>query len=150
MTERPDATNSGNIHIDRGSIIGGVVSVGHGSEIHASDVSVNTSIQVDTAALKASLQELFNVLRIADLPMQTQMDALTATGLAKQQADGAAPNFEEMAGHVQQVGQTLQKAHVVVEKVPQRAAAVMRIAHVLGPVFGGAKVVAGWFGFPLP
>jgi hypothetical protein len=144
MTEKPDSINFSNIQTS-----GPMVSIGYGTKIHANHSNVHTAAQVDTAALKASLWELFRVLSRADLPTPAYMDVVTATGLATQKAKGDSPNVEELAGYLQQVGQALQKAQVVVEKVPQLAAVVTKIAQVLGPVVGGTKVVAGWFGLPL-
>jgi hypothetical protein len=52
---------------------------------------------------------------------------------------------------VKKIGESLQQANVAIEHGSQLASTVVKMATILGPVVvGGAKVVAAWFGVPLP
>lgn len=149
MHDQPSTSNQGDIHI-LAPITGGVVGIGHGGNISANNISQGTRLSLDRATLKASLQELFGELGSAGLPAQVQMEAQTATGQAAQQVEAPTLQVAALAQHLQHVGQSLQQAKVAVEKGSRLATAVLKIAHILGPVVGGPQIVAGWFGLPLP
>ncbi len=147
--DQPSKSIQGDIHITA-PITSGIAHIGHKGKIQASNVSLGAPLPLDSAALKANLQELFGALSSAGLPMQTQMEAQTATGLAAQQAEAPAPQMDALAQHLQRAGQSLQRANVALVEGSQLAAAVVKLAHTLGPVVGGARIVASWFGLHLP
>jgi tetratricopeptide (TPR) repeat protein len=146
MYNKPPASNQGNIRITA-PITGRIVNIGHDGYINASQ---NTPAPLDRAALKANLQELFGALGSANLPIQVQMEAQTATGLANQQVEEPALHVDALAQHFQRIGQSLQRANVTVEEGSRLATAIIKLAHLFGPVVGGTQVVAKWFGIHLP
>lgn len=149
MQRQPSLSNRGNISINA-PVTGNAVGIGHGGTLSVSYGSQNTPLSLDRAALQASLQELFVALGSAGLPVQVQMEAQTATGLAEQQVEIPTFRIETVAQHLQHVGQSLQHASVRVEEGSQLATAVSKLAHLFGPAVGGTRVVAGWFGMRLP
>ncbi|HEY0753909.1 MAG TPA: TIR domain-containing protein [Ktedonobacteraceae bacterium] len=148
MQRQPSLSNRGNISINA-PVTGNVVGIGHGGTLSVSNGSQNMLPSRDHTALKASLQELFAALGNAGLPMQVQMEAQTSTGLAAQQAEAPTLNVEALAQHLQAVGQSLQRASIMVEEGSRLASAISKLAHLIGPVVGGTRVVAGWFGMRL-
>lgn len=147
MHDQPSTSNQGNIHIHAPVTAGGSVINGHGN---VTNISQNASLAPDNVALKASLQDLFGALSNSKLPMQTQIETQTATGQADQLTNDPTYQVEAVAQHLQQAGQSLQRAKVAVEEGSQLATSVIKLAHLLGPAVGGARVVAGWFGIHLP
>ncbi len=107
------------------------------------------TIEVDE--LKKTLLELHKSLESAPLPEDTKVDAQVAASQARKAADRQDVKADELVGHIKEVGDTLQAAGVTIKQGSQVASSVLRIASIVGPlVVGGAKVVAAWFGLPLP
>lgn len=149
MQSQPSILNRGNISINA-PVTGNVVDIGHGGTLSVNYRSQNTPFLLDRAALKVNLQELFEALGDASLPVQVRMEVQTAIGRATQQAEAPILSVEAMAQHLQYVGLSLRHASVTVEKGSRLATAIIKLAYLFGPVVGGTRVVTGWFGINLP
>jgi hypothetical protein len=51
--------------------------------------------------------------------------------------------------NVKKIGETLKEANAVMQEGSTLWQSVQKLAPQLGPIVGGARVVAGWFGMPL-
>ncbi len=108
-------------------------------------------LPIDLETLKKSLVELYGHLPSAGLPAETQMELQASIYQSKKLLEGKEPPNEEVANTVKKIGESLQQANVAIEHGSQLASTVVKMAAILGPVVvGGAKVVASWFGVPLP
>lgn len=147
----PSSRNKGDIHIG-GSVTGGDFALGHGNVVHVvKSAYENGKPTIDVDDLKKTLLELHKSLESAPLPDDAKVDAQVAASQARKAADQQDMKTETLVGHIKEVGDTLQTAGVTIKQGSQVATSVLRIAGIVGPlVAGGAKVVASWFGLPLP
>jgi hypothetical protein len=130
-------------------IHGQVVTVGQSNTVTAHITQGASAL--DRAALHQSLLELYTSLGTAGLPLQVQMEAQTATGLASRATQVPEAPGEALATQIQQVGEAVQRAGVKLEEGSHLASSILKVAQMLGPlVVGGAHEVARWFGVPLP
>ena len=147
----PSSRNKGDIHIG-GSVTGGDFTIGHGNVVHIVKSAYEDgkpTINVDD--LKKTLLELHKSLEAAALPDDAKVDAQVAASQARKAVDQQDGKTEELVNHIKEAGDALQSAGATIERGSQVAGSVLRIATIVGPlVAGGAKVVAGWFGLPLP
>jgi hypothetical protein len=143
--------NKGKIEIS-GHVSGQNFSIGHGSQVQVTQtITHNGQPTIDLAALKGSLLELYGQLQNAGLPLESQMETQAAIIQAKKSTEEQDPQSEALASNIKQIGETLQNANVTLERGSQLAATAVKVATILGPiVVGGARVVASWFGVPLP
>ena len=110
-----------------------------------------STITIDLETLKKSLVELYGHLPSAGLPAEAQMELQASIYQSKKLLEGKEPPNEEVANTVKKIGESLQQANVAIEHGSQLASTVVKMATILAPVVvGGAKVVASWFGVPLP
>ncbi len=146
MTEqdRGDSIQVGNITQAQG------VAIGRGARASVTGHNVAQGAQLDPTALRSALQELFAALGQTGLPADKAIGTQTAVGKALEgvqddqvQADTVVPNLER-------AGELLKQAKVAVDEGSSLWESVMKLGAVLGPAVGGARVVAGWFGIPIP
>lgn len=79
------------------------------------------------------------------------MEAQASAYHSKKILEDKEPQGEALASNIKKIGDSLKEADVTLEHGSQLASSVMKMAIILGPVVvGGAKVVASWFGVPLP
>jgi len=144
---RPGGNN--NITVNAPVIGTGIVSIGHQTAINVEHTAGLSS--ADLATLLESLKDLYANLGTAALPLETQMQAQTATGLAVKTAQEPGAHAESLATHLKAAGEVLQEAGITVEEGSHLASSILQVARTFGPlVVGGAHVVAGWFGLHLP
>lgn len=143
--------NQGKIEIS-GHVSGQNLSFGHSSQVQVTQtITQNGQPTIDLEALKNSLLELYSQLQNAGLPLESQMETQAAIVQAKKNAEEKEPQSEALARNIKQIGETLQNANVTLERGSQLATIALRVATILGPIVaGGARVVASWFGVPLP
>src|SRR5262249_24233693 len=122
------------------------------------DVHDNTFTQVagaaqvaDAAGLVAALIDLQTALGVTDLPPHARLQAQTAAGNAALEGvkDGKVL-ADALTENVRRVGAVLKDANVVVEEGSTLWPTLQKVASLLGPLVGGAGVVAGWFGLGVP
>jgi hypothetical protein len=112
------------------------------------NVNVNSVVGAfDADEVRAELEGLYAAIGGLDLPLGERIAAQTATGNAVAGLDGEA---EQVTSNLEKVGQALQQAETTIERGSALWERVQRLATLLGPVVGGAGVVAGWFGIPVP
>ena len=151
QNQQPLSGNRGNITIG-GSVSGENMALGHAAQaIQTKTLYQNGQPTIDLASLKSSLVELYGHLQSAGLPPDAQMEAQAAVYQSKKVLEDKEPQSEALAGNIKKIGDSLKEANVTLEHGSQLASTVTKMALILGPVIvGGAKVVASWFGVPLP
>lgn len=150
--QQPRIVHTENINIS-GTVHGENMNFGHSSNITQGARTINQAAQpaVDLEALKKSLMELYTHLQSAGLPPEAQMEAQMATYQSKKLLEEKEPQGDALAANIKKIGESLQSANVTIEHGSQLAGTVLKVATILAPVVaGGAKVVAAWFGIPLP
>ncbi|WP_033294532.1 hypothetical protein [Amycolatopsis jejuensis] len=125
------------------------VAVGRNASAKVTGNNITGASDVDADALRAALNDLYDALADADLSRDQRIEAQTATGNAlggvtEETVDGPA-----VTSGLEKVGDTLRKANVTVEEGTKLAQSMGRIAAALGPLVGGAQVVANLLGIPL-
>lgn len=149
--QKPPGSNSGDIHVG-GSVTsgGGDVVIGHGNIVKKAILQGDLST-IDVAALKSQLEELYDALDTVGLPSAQKRAVQSDTNEAIKTISEPDPQADAIVDRLQAVGQTLQQAEVTVQQGSQLATTLGNIARTVGPlVAGGAKLVAAWFGIPLP
>lgn len=107
--------------------------------------------QVDPRVLMSALMDLQSALGQTTLPPQVRLVTQTAAGnAALEGVKGDEVQRDRVAENVQRVGEALKQANVAIQEGTSLWQSVQKVASVLGPLVGGARVVAAWFGIPLP
>jgi hypothetical protein len=114
-------------------------------------IRYDAGAKVDPAALQAALAELHAALGAAALPRAQAISAQTAVGNA---LEGGVQNGqvkpEALVPNLKKAAATVKQASLVVQQGTSLWESVQKLAPLVGPLVGGAHVVAGWFGIPLP
>jgi hypothetical protein len=144
QSERGDRIRVGNITSAQGVAIG--------SNARAEVVGHNLSgeARIDSGELRLALEELFEQLDGVRLSREQKIEAQTATGLALTGVSDKEVKTEPVTTNLEKVGKTLREANVVVEEGSSLWESVKKLASLVGPIVGGARVVSAWFGLPLP
>ena len=149
----PSGQHWGNFNISVGTSFSGEnMAIGHISQANQTKTLYqNGQPTIDLESLKSSLVELYGHLQSAGLPPDAQMEAQAAAYQSKKILGDKEPQSEALATNIKKIGDSLKDANVTIEHGSQLASTVVKMATNLGPiVVGGAKVVAAWFGVPLP
>jgi multidrug resistance efflux pump len=107
-------------------------------------------VRIDSTQLRSALEELHAALAEANLQPEAKIRAQTAASRALEGVGEKSVDADGVSANLQKVGETLKQANVALEEGTSLWASVMNLAKLLGPVVGGAGVVAAWFGLPLP
>jgi hypothetical protein len=148
----PSGGNQNTINVSGGKLTADNIVQGSGNITYNNkSVYEDGKPTIDVSELKKTLLELHKNLEGLALPDDARADAQIAAGQARKSVDQQNVQTEDLVGHIKEVGDTIQKAGATIERGSQTATSVLRIAGIVGPlVAGGAKVVASWFGVPLP
>jgi len=137
--------------ISVGSITGSQgVAIGRNASTVVTGHNLAGDVHIDSGELRAALDGLYDALASLDLPRDEKMAAQTAAGNAISGVSSEEVDAETVTSNLEKVGQALMKADAVIEEGTSMWDHVTRLGSLLGPVAGGAKVVAAWFGIPLP
>lgn len=144
-------TDAGGDQIEVGNVTN-VQGVAIGRNAHAMVTGNNVpgDVQIDSGQLRSALEELYGALAELDLVSSQKITAQMATGNALEAVHDNAMNADTITSNLKRVGETLNQANVVVEEGTSLWNSIARLAPLLGPLVGGARIVAGWFGVPLP
>jgi hypothetical protein len=104
---------------------------------------------LDTRELRTALEELWDALGQAPLPRERLRSAQTAAGNALDAVTDNEVKSDTVVENVKKIGETLKEANAVMQEGSTLWQSVQKLAPQLGPIVGGVRVVAGWFGMPL-
>ena len=125
------------------------VAIGRGASAIVHGVNLTGETRMDPAELRAVLSELYGALGQAGLPMDKMISAQTAVGTALESVQSDQVAADPVVTNVQRVGDVLKEATTTVERGTALWSSVQKLAPLLGPLVGGAPIVASWFGGPL-
>ncbi|MBA3945029.1 MAG: hypothetical protein H0X37_10765 [Herpetosiphonaceae bacterium] len=135
-----DSNTVGNITNAQGIAIG--------TNAHASVVghNIQSSGKIDAQTLRSVLEELYDGLGQAQLPRDKAITAQTAVGnaLGAVQDDKVKP--DTVVENVKKVGETLKQTNTVIQEGSSLWQTIQKLLPLIGPLAGGASVVAHWFG----
>jgi hypothetical protein len=104
---------------------------------------------VDLGQLRTALESLYDGVATAGLPKDKARGAQTAAGNAIEAAAEKDGKLDAVAGSVKKVADMMKEANMVVNEGSTMWNSVKTVAPLLGPVVGGAHIVASWFGMTL-
>lgn len=140
---RGPKTTVGNITGSQG------IAIGTNASAVVTSSSIGGEMKIDPQELRTALQELYTALTQAQLPVDKTISAQSAVANALGDVKDDQVDGKSVAQNVQQVGETLKQANTVVEQGSSLWQSVQKLAPLLGPMVGGARIVAQWFGIPL-
>jgi hypothetical protein len=125
------------------------VAVGRNAQSRVTGDNTAGGVQIDAGELRNALGELYDALSDTGLSRDQRIEAQTATGSALSGVTDEGVDADTVTSGLERVGETLRQANVAVEEGTTLATSIGRIAALLGPLIGGARVVANLFGIPL-
>jgi hypothetical protein len=115
--------------------------------VTGNNVSGNTKI--DPEQMRSALNALYDELGNAGLPKDKTRSVQTAAGNAIEAVGDKEVKSNVIADNVNKIGETIKEANVAVKEGSSLWNSIKSLAPLLGPLVGGAHIVAGWFGLPL-
>lgn len=146
MVDRPgdgDSVTVGNITSSQG------VAVGRNAQSWVTGDNTTGDVHIDAGELRSALGELYDALGDTGMSRDLRIQAQTAAGNALSGVTDEGVDADTVTSGLDRVGQALRQANVAVEKGTTLATSIGRVAALLGPLIGGARVVANLFGIPL-
>jgi hypothetical protein len=144
MNDKPEGVDSisvGNITNAQGVAIGRQATAITGQNI--------ANAALDPKQLRTALESLYDALGEAQLPREHTRAAQTAAGNAISALDQKEGKSDAVVENVKRIGDTLKEANVAVREGTSLWESVKKLAILVGPLVGGARVVASWFGISL-
>jgi hypothetical protein len=125
------------------------VAIGRNATATVTGNNVVGNAKVDPEQMRAALESLFDELEKAGMPKDKARTAQTAAGNAINAVGDKEVKSNVVADNVKKIGDTIKEANVAVKEGSSLWNSIKGLAPLLGPLVGGAHVVAGWFGLPL-
>ena len=136
-------------HISVGDIINAQgVAVGRNATARVTGNNIPGDVKIDATELRSALEDLFDALNQAALPKDKTRSAQTAAGNALEAVKEDEIKADVVVENVKKIGDTIKEANNVVQEGTSLWQGVKKLAPLVGPLVGGARVVAGWFGVP--
>jgi hypothetical protein len=125
------------------------IAIGTNASAHVTGNNISGEVMMDPDELRAALEDLYDALGQGDLPRDKARGAQTAAGNALDAVTEKEVKSDAVVENIKKVGATLKAANAVVQEGTPLWESVKKLAPLLGPVVGGARVVATWFGLSL-
>jgi methyl-accepting chemotaxis protein len=125
------------------------VAVGTNASARVTGNNIPGDVKIDATELRSALEDLFDALNQTGLPKDKTRSVQTAAGNALDAVNEGEIKADVVVQHVKKIGETLKEAKVVVQEGTSLWESVKKLAPLVGPLVGGARIVAGWFGVPL-
>ena len=106
------------------------------------------NVQINAGELRAALEGLYDALGQGSLPREKVRSAQTAAGNAIDAVTEKEVKSDTVVENVKKIGETLKQANVAVQEGTSLWDSVKKVSSIIGPLVGGARVVAAWFGVP--
>jgi len=138
-------------HIQVGNISGSQgIAIGRNARATVTGHNISGDVKIDPDELRTTLEEMYTSLSQANLPQDKMISTQTAVGQALEGVHDSEVQAETVVSHIQKVGEVLKQANVTVQEGSSLGQSVQKLITLLGPLVGGARIVAGWFGVPFP
>jgi hypothetical protein len=125
------------------------VAIGRNARAQVPGQNVSGDAKIDAKELRATLEQLYDELAQMQLPREQTRSAQTAAGNALDATKEDQVEADTVVQSVKRIGETLKQANVAVAEGSTMWQTVQKLAPLLGPLVGGARIVTGWFGLPL-
>lgn len=125
------------------------VAVGRNATARVIGNNIPGDVKIDATELRSALEDLFDALSQAALPKDKTRSTQTAAGNALDAVNENEVKGDVVVENVKKIGDTIKEANVVVQEGTTLWQSVKKLAPLVGPLVGGARIVAGWFGVPL-
>jgi hypothetical protein len=122
------------------------VAIGRNARVSVTGNNISGDVKIDAKQLRAVLEELYDALDGTGLPRDKTRLAQTAAGNALNGVSDEEVNGDTVVENVKKIGETIKQANVVVQEGTSLWESVTKLAPLLGPLVGGASIVAAWFG----
>ena len=125
------------------------VAIGSHAHAHVTGQNISGDIGINLKELKTVLEEFYDSLGATELPREKTRSAQIAAGNALNSVSHDDVKSEAVIESVKKVGEALKQANVTVQEGTSLWQSITKLAPLLGPLVGGAHVVASWFGVPV-
>lgn len=143
VSDKPD----GGDNINVGDIINAQgVAVGRNASARVTGNNIPGDVQINAGELRAALEELYDALAQGGLPQEKVRSAQTAAGNAIDAVTEEEVKSDTVVENVKKIGETLKQANVAVQEGTSLWGSVKKLSSIIGPLVGGARLVAAWFG----
>jgi ribosomal protein L17 len=143
--ERPegDSITVGNVTSSQG------VAIGRNTSVQVTGNNIISGTEIDAKEVRAALEALYDGLDKAGLPKDKIRSVQTAAGNAIEAVTDKEVKADIVADNVKKIGETIKQANVAIEEGSSLWHSIRRLSPLLGPLVGGARIVAAWFGVPI-
>jgi hypothetical protein len=124
------------------------VAIGRNATARVTGNNIAGDVKIDATELRSALEELFDALSQSSLPKDKTRSTQTAAGNALDAVNKNEVKADVVVDNVKKIGETIKEANIVVQEGTSLWQSVKKLAPLVGPLVGGAHIVAGWFGVP--
>jgi len=122
------------------------IAIGRNASARVTGNIFSQSVKIDAKELRTALEDLYDSLNQGSLPRDKTRSAQTAVGNAIGAVTEEEVKSDIVVENVKKIGETIRQANVAVQEGTSLWQSVQKLAPLLGPLVGGASIVAGWFG----
>jgi hypothetical protein len=137
-----DAITVGNVTNAQG------VAIGRNASARVTGSNIATDTKIDAKEFRAALEALYDGLDNAGLPRDRTRSLQTAAGNAIDAVTEKEVKSDVVVENVKRIGETIKQTNVAIQEGSTLWQSVQKLSPLLGPLVGGARIVAGWFGLP--
>jgi hypothetical protein len=125
------------------------IAIGKNAAATVTGHNVSGNAQIDPEQMRSALNTLYDELGNVGLPRDKIRSVQTAAGNAIEAVGTREVKSNIVADNVKKIGESIKEANVVIEEGSSLWNSIKGLAPLLGPLVGGAHIVASWFGVPL-
>jgi hypothetical protein len=125
------------------------VAIGRNAQSYVVGQNISRDTRIDANQLREALTQLHAALDQAGLPVDKKISTQTSVGLALEAAKGDQVQADGIVANVKKVGDVFKEANSTVQQGTSLWDSIQKLAPLLGPLVGGAKIVGAWFGIPI-
>jgi len=125
------------------------IAIGRQASAHVTGDNIAGDVKINPRELRTVLEQFYDALGEAQLSREKTRGAQTEAGNALNAVSDDDVKSDVVVGSVKKIGETFKQANVAVQEGTSLWQSVQKLAPLLGPLVGGAHIVAAWFGIPL-
>jgi hypothetical protein len=125
------------------------VAIGRNANARVAGNNAQGDATIDLKALRSALESLYDSLEQGTLPRDKTRSAQTAVENALNAASEEPIKSDVVVDNVKKIGEAIKEANVTIQEGASLWTSVHKLGPLLGPLVGGVRVVAGWFGVPI-
>ena len=125
------------------------VAIGKNASARVTGNNLAGDVKINAQEFRAALEALYDGLDKAGLPRDKTRSVQTAAGNAIDAVTEKEVKSDVVVENVKKIGETIKQANVAIQEGSTLWQSIQKLSPLLGPLVGGARIVAGWFGVPL-